>query len=94
MVEENRTLNLVSLATGTKCVTGEPSKVENVIVDCHAEVLARRGLKRYLMAKLDADQQVGANFMLHLFISQLPCGTLDRYRGSREKGKCSQFSRI
>ena len=49
---ENR-LRLLSLASGSKTVFGEHlSRDGNALSDSHAEVLARRGLMRYLLAEL------------------------------------------
>ncbi|XP_074595098.1 adenosine deaminase, tRNA-specific 1 [Brevipalpus obovatus] len=86
VIEEGKTFSVASLATGTKCVTGRPSQVENVLIDCHAEIIARRGLKRYLMARYEDNNQRNENFVIHFFISQLPCGTIDRYQGTSRKG--------
>lgn len=44
---------VVSIASGTKCVSGEKASLQGQTVnDCHAEVLARRGFVRYLYNQL------------------------------------------
>jgi len=44
---------VVSIASGTKCVSGEKTSLQGQSVnDCHAEVLARRGFVRYLYDQL------------------------------------------
>lgn len=49
-----KTAKVISLATGTKCVSGEHMSVTgSVINDSHAEIIARRGLLDYFYAQLD-----------------------------------------
>jgi hypothetical protein len=44
---------VVSLATGTKCIGGEYISLQGLSVnDSHAEVLARRGFLRFLFSEL------------------------------------------
>jgi len=44
---------VISIASGTKCVSGEKASLQGQSVnDCHAEVLARRGFVRYLYDQL------------------------------------------
>ena len=83
------------MATGTKCIlTANAAVCEpgEAIMNCHAEVLARRGLKHYLMNELnrilDGDPdtvyeptsdgffQVSDSFQFHFFVSKIPCGDL------------------
>lgn len=102
----SRDLSVVSLATGTKCVTGTKSAIgNNIISDCHAESLLKRAFKRYLLSKIAAGKGCSTANTLHpqvhdekelirdqkllhqhedyyLFVSQLPCGTIDRYEGA------------
>ncbi|XP_055551697.1 double-stranded RNA-specific editase Adar isoform X2 [Wyeomyia smithii] len=49
-----KTAKVISLATGTKCVSGEHMSVTgSVINDSHAEIIARRGLLDYFYSQLD-----------------------------------------
>ncbi|ESO10942.1 hypothetical protein HELRODRAFT_167455 [Helobdella robusta] len=52
--DNNSNPKLVSLASGTKCINGEfISNNGRAINDCHAEILARRGLKNFLFQQLN-----------------------------------------
>ncbi|XP_053660205.1 uncharacterized protein LOC128709239 [Anopheles marshallii] len=58
-----KTARVISLATGTKCVSGEHMSVTgSVINDSHAEIIARRGLMDFFYSQLDllCQQAVGA----------------------------------
>ncbi|XP_055587067.1 uncharacterized protein LOC129739612 isoform X3 [Uranotaenia lowii] len=49
-----KTAKVISLATGTKCVSGEHMSVTgSVINDSHAEIIARRGLVDFIYTQLD-----------------------------------------
>ncbi|XP_058820778.1 double-stranded RNA-specific editase Adar isoform X5 [Topomyia yanbarensis] len=49
-----KTAKVISLATGTKCVSGEHMSVTgSVINDSHAEIIARRGLLDYFYTQLN-----------------------------------------
>uniref|UniRef100_A0A182J6M5 Uncharacterized protein n=1 Tax=Anopheles atroparvus TaxID=41427 RepID=A0A182J6M5_ANOAO len=49
-----KTAKVISLATGTKCVSGEHMSVTgSVINDSHAEIIARRGLMDFFYSQLD-----------------------------------------
>lgn len=51
--EDNVDMNVITVATGTKCINGEfMSEAGLTLNDCHAEVLARRCLRRFLYSQL------------------------------------------
>ena len=59
-------IKLETIASGNKCYKG---KVDGMLTDCHAEVLARRSfVHKYLDNDKDTPEEVG------LFTSLLPCG--------------------
>ena len=52
--EEVVEMDVISLGTGTKCITGgNISNAGQALNDCHGEVIARRGLCHYLYEQLD-----------------------------------------
>ena len=52
--EEVVEMDVISLGTGTKCITGgNISNAGQALNDCHGEVIARRGLCLYLYEQLD-----------------------------------------
>ncbi|XP_061173260.1 double-stranded RNA-specific adenosine deaminase-like [Saccostrea echinata] len=84
-------LSVVSIGTGNRCVTGNNLCVDgNVINDSHAEVIAKRGFRRYLYNKICQSQSSGesdllrrassgklglaSHFSFHMYISTAPCG--------------------
>ena len=84
-------LCIVALGAGSRSVGGSSlSKVGNTVHDCHAEVLARRGLLRFMYSQLDKIKNskrhesifekkgkkyaLREDISLHLFISKPPCG--------------------
>ena len=72
VLEESTGLTVLSVATGCKCVGGV---VENrsIVRDAHAEVLARRALRRALMEDRSLVQRIHEG-RLHLYTSSPPCG--------------------
>jgi tRNA-specific adenosine deaminase 1 len=83
--------HLVSLATGTKCLSGAARAAMAVpgslLHDCHAEVLARRGLLLWLVQQVEADGggwleaaaapgtwRLAEGWQLVLFSTLPPCG--------------------
>jgi double stranded RNA-specific editase B len=88
-VDESDTV--ICVTTGTKCITGDYLSDRGTSVnDCHAEILARRCLRRYLYAQLRQHYSNGESIFLqtacdttltlkpgikfHLFITSAPCG--------------------
>ena len=79
---------VVALATGTKCLPGSKRAPDgSALHDCHAEVLARRALVRWLYDELFAtagdastslvmgpDRALRPGVELSLFVSHPPCG--------------------
>ncbi|EAA06512.5 AGAP000185-PA, partial [Anopheles gambiae str. PEST] len=66
-----KTARVISLATGTKCVSGEHMSVTgSVINDSHAEIIARRGLMDFFYSQLDLlcqqqQQQAGTEIIFN-----------------------------
>uniref|UniRef100_A0A8D0A0N0 Adenosine deaminase RNA specific B2 (inactive) n=1 Tax=Sander lucioperca TaxID=283035 RepID=A0A8D0A0N0_SANLU len=86
-----RSAQVVSLATGTKCLDSDNvSDHGGTLSDCHAEVVSRRALVRFLYAQLELllreEQSIfvpnkgGGGFRLqdgvlfHMYVSSSPCG--------------------
>ena len=58
--EDMSRLTIVSVTTGTKCINGEYMSVSgNGLNDCHAEILSRRCLMRFLYSQLEKMGQQG-----------------------------------
>ncbi|CAI2348588.1 unnamed protein product [Caenorhabditis sp. 36 PRJEB53466] len=90
-VKVNEKLQLISLSTGNKGLRGENVANDGTaLIDCHAEILARRGLLRFLYSEVlkhsnNPDNSIfikgGEKLVLrsevsfHLFINTAPCGT-------------------
>lgn len=88
-------LKLIAFAMGTKSVAGNKARLSNLIIDTHAESLCRRSLKYYLINRIN-QTTTDSNLLeeiesteFYLVISQLPCGVVNRYKGSGNK-----FNRI
>ena len=81
---ENDKNQLIALSTGTKCFASENCENQDKIIqDCHAESLLKRAFKRYLISKIKYKQQLN-DFKVTLFISQLPCGVVQRWKGAQQ----------
>ncbi|XP_033639534.1 double-stranded RNA-specific editase 1-like isoform X1 [Asterias rubens] len=82
---------VICIATGSKCpLANDPDTKGKVLYDCHAEVIAHRCLKRYLLDQLKKHQndptssvfvggssgmlQLKEGVQFHLYISCPPCG--------------------
>ena len=85
------TLKVVSMGSGTRCVEGHKLSLEGQVVnDMHAEVVARRSLRRFFYSELhkfygqNSDDTIFVstgdraavkdNVKFHLYISTAPCG--------------------
>ena len=78
-------VKVLSMATGTKCLaTKNYSKMGDTVHDFHAEVLARRGVVRWLLQEMGKNSEwlvvdesgqwsLRQGVSLHLYISELPC---------------------
>ena len=104
VVERAGEASVVSLTTGTKCINGAQLSLAGLALnDCHAEVLARRGLVCWLYGQLERalagqDSAVGPDrerggfsllpgTSLHLFISTAPCGDARIYSPAEQSGR-------
>ncbi|XP_077972507.1 double-stranded RNA-specific adenosine deaminase-like isoform X1 [Styela clava] len=80
-------MQVVSIGSGNRCVKGDKLSLRGETVnDCHAEVIARRGLVRYLYRELincdedfkfvlkDDKYDLNPGIEFHLFINTAPCG--------------------
>ncbi|KAL5007227.1 hypothetical protein ScPMuIL_016033 [Solemya velum] len=82
---------VISIGTGNRCITGQQMSLEGCTVnDCHAEIITRRGLIRFLyrqLKKFDPDKpdhlfemlpsgklSLKEGITFHLYISTAPCG--------------------
>ena len=73
---------VVALSTGTKCFPSNECLKKERIVDCHSESLLKRAFKRHLISVLDrSDSQLDNISSLDLFVTQLPCGAVQRWEG-------------
>uniref|UniRef100_A0A915PS05 A to I editase domain-containing protein n=1 Tax=Setaria digitata TaxID=48799 RepID=A0A915PS05_9BILA len=92
---------LISWATGSKCIGGNYLNLHGEVVnDCHAEILSRRGLLRFLYQQIKVFKRnesasifvskkgklaVRPNLSFHLFINTAPCGDGRVFAFSSEK---------
>lgn len=89
-LNERQTGKLLALATGTQA---KIKTYRHDIEDCHAESLLKRAYKRYLIGKISRaiqkDGRMSATLEcpeeLIFFVSQLPCGLVDRYEGEQPR---------
>nr|CAB3220008.1 double-stranded RNA-specific editase 1-like [Phallusia mammillata] len=82
---------VISVATGTKCVKGEfISNQGAALFDCHAEIVSRRGFRRFMYQQLIEYEKnkstsilehtgsgrfkLKSDVFFHLYISTSPCG--------------------
>lgn len=88
--EDGESSSIICVTTGTKCINGEyMSDKGQSVNDCHAEILSRRCLLRFLYSELEQvsagkdsifEPQEEAGYRLkkdvkfHLYISTAPCG--------------------
>lgn len=88
---EEPILEVVSLGTGTKCITGD--QIDNkgqTLNDCHGEIIACRGFRRYMYSELlkALDRQpntifeqsksgkysIKSCYRVYLYVNTAPCG--------------------
>ncbi|GAA99318.1 uncharacterized protein L969DRAFT_102688 [Mixia osmundae IAM 14324] len=91
VLRKDEQLLCISLGTGVRCLPHEQlPKHGDILHDCHAEVLAKRGFRRWLYTQLESIQhspehawfsacgsgrwRMHSNVKVHLYISTLPCG--------------------
>lgn len=71
----------MALATGTKCQPYNEEVKHQLIVDSHAESLVKRAFKRHLISLLENNVSLDDISSVDLFVSQLPCGSVQRWQG-------------
>ena len=90
MTRSNRFAQFVSVGMGKNFIHKENLTCDGTrVLDCHAEVLARRGLKRYILQQIlsakDGEESIASNLhgwkyaidsdvKFHLHVSKAPCG--------------------
>ncbi|GAA5817005.1 hypothetical protein MFLAVUS_010540 [Mucor flavus] len=91
MIDDKQEIQVVSIGTGLKCLPfSKICKTGDVLNDSHAEIIARRGFIKYLLAQAKI-AKCGSNvpcpfyfkdgiliqrtgYSFHMYISQSPCG--------------------
>ena len=106
--EKREDLQVVALGTGTKCLPGDEYTLDGSAVhDCHAEIIARRSLIRWIYHQLNTADNPGSfaikceggvegyvfrPFELWLYTSQCPCGDSAVYsKADPSNVKCANF---
>ncbi|KAK9509230.1 hypothetical protein O3M35_006588 [Rhynocoris fuscipes] len=81
LVHKNNDIDVVSLATGTKCI-GSKSMCPNglIINDSHAEVLGRRSFLRYLYNEIDTAKKDGESYIFSYKCTNDKCTLLDNIK--------------
>lgn len=86
--KNNSELEVLSLATGTKLMSGDIRKLSEedgpiYMHDCHAEILAHRGFQVWIYDQLNNSKQneffdnkrnLKENYTIHFYSSTTPCG--------------------
>ncbi|KAK3097283.1 hypothetical protein FSP39_008339 [Pinctada imbricata] len=87
--ESDDSLRVIALGSGNRCIKGDSLRENGLVLnDSHAEIIARRGLKRYICQTLINGGGAGIfefkkstglyhllpHLSLHLYISTAPCG--------------------
>ena len=100
--EESGERKVVSVGSGTRCITGDHMSLEGLVVnDCHAEVIARRSLIRYFYKQLLLYHHGNQDNNIFTFDECLPRGILrvrenlkfHLYISTAPCGDGAQFSR-
>ena len=90
---------VISLGTGTKSISGSQLSLEGETVnDCHAEILARRGLVSFLYDQLEnysihpeesifeparnGRLRLKNHILFHLYVNKAPCGSASEHGSS------------
>ena len=90
MTRSDRFAQFVSVGMGKNFIHKENLTCDGTrVLDCHAEVLARRGLKRYILQQIlsakygeksiaselhDRKYAIDSDVKFHLYVSKAPCG--------------------
>ncbi|KAI9361075.1 adenosine deaminase/editase, partial [Pilaira anomala] len=90
MIDNKQEIQVISIGTGLKCLSfSKLCKTGDVLNDCHAEIIARRGFIKYLIAQVSIAKSDPTTcpftlidnrliqregYSFHMYISQSPCG--------------------